>query len=84
MRREMVMKVRVCVEEAGCGDQEAEMPLTGSILPFMVLVCAHCAKSCQLCLTLCDPVDYSQTPLSMGFSWHKHWCGCHPSSRGSS
>ena len=28
-----------------------------------------CAKLLQLCLTLCDPMDYScQAPLSMGFS----------------
>lgn len=43
MRREMVMKVRVCAEEAGCGDQEAEMSLTGPILPLMVFsVCLLC------------------------------------------
>ena len=27
-----------------------------------------CEKSLQLCLTLCDSVDYSQASLSMGFS----------------
>lgn len=43
MRREMVMKVRVRAEEAGCVDQEAEMSLTGSILPLMVFsVCLPC------------------------------------------
>ena len=30
----------------------------------------------QLCPALCDPMDYSpQAPLSMGFSWHRHWSG---------
>ena len=35
-----------------------------------------CAKSLQLCLTLCDPMDHSQqAPLSMGFSRRKYWSG---------
>ena len=30
----------------------------------------------QLCLTLCDPMDYSlQAPLSMEFSRQEHWRG---------
>ena len=34
------------------------------------------AKSLQLCLTLCDPVDCSpQAPLSMGFSRQEYWSG---------
>ena len=28
-------------------------------------------KSLQSCPTLCNPIDYSQTPLSMGFSRQK-------------
>ena len=35
-----------------------------------------CAKSLQLCPTLCDPMDCShQTPLSMGFSRQGYWSG---------
>ena len=34
-----------------------------------------CAKSLQLCLTLCDPMDCSQAPLFMGFSRQKYWSG---------
>ena len=34
------------------------------------------AKSLQLCLTLCDPIDGShQAPLSLGFSRQEHWSG---------
>ena len=35
------------------------------------------AKSLQLCLTLCDSMDYvaCQTPLSMGFSRQEYWSG---------
>ena len=31
----------------------------------------------QLCLTLCDPMDYIayQAPLSMGFSRQEYWSG---------
>ena len=31
----------------------------------------------QLCLTLCDPMDYSpcQAPMSMGFSRQEYWSG---------
>ena len=36
-----------------------------------------CAKSLQLCVTLCDPMDYIafQAPLSMEFSRQEHWSG---------
>ena len=35
-----------------------------------------CAKSLQLCLTLCDPMDCSrQAPLFMGFSRDEYWSG---------
>ena len=41
------------------------------------------AKSLQLCLTLCNPMDNIawQTPLSMGFSKQEYWSGlpCPPS-----
>ena len=30
-------------------------------------------KSLQLCPTLCDPMDCSQGPLSMGFSRQGYW-----------
>ena len=34
------------------------------------------AKSLQLCLTLCDPMDVAwQALLSMGFSRQEHWSG---------
>ena len=33
------------------------------------------AKSFQSCLTLCDPMDRSLAPLSMGFSRQKYWSG---------
>ena len=34
------------------------------------------AKSLQLCLTLCNPMDCScQAPLSMGFSRQEYWSG---------
>ena len=29
----------------------------------------------QSCLTLCDPMDYSQAPLSMEFSRQEYWSG---------
>ena len=37
-------------------------------------VCVH-AKLLQLCLTLCDPMDYiaCQVPLSMEFSRQEYW-----------
>ena len=41
-----------------------------------------CAKSLQLCLTLCDPMNHSpQAPLSMEFSRQEYWSGlpCLPS-----
>ena len=35
-----------------------------------------CAKSLQLCPTLCNPMDCSrQGPLSMGFSRQEYWSG---------
>ena len=37
---------------------------------------AAAAKSLQLCLTLCDPMDVThQAPLSMGFSKQEYWSG---------
>ena len=36
----------------------------------------ECAKTLQLCLTLCDPMDHSpQAPLSTGFSRQEDWSG---------
>ena len=32
-------------------------------------------QSLPSCPTLCDPVDCSQAPLSMGFSRQEHWRG---------
>ena len=36
-----------------------------------------CAKLLQLCLTLCNPMDYiaHQAPLCMGFSRQEYWSG---------
>ena len=34
-----------------------------------------CARSLQSCPTLRDPMDYSQAPLSMGFSRQEYWSG---------
>ena len=46
----------------------------------MVVTCVH-AKLLQSCLTLCDPMDYSQPGLSVhGFPRQEYWSGlpCHP------
>ena len=42
----------------------------------------ECAQSPQSCPTLCDPIDYSQVPLSMGFFRQEYWNDI-SSSRGS-
>ena len=43
--------------------------------PRVFLVCM-CAKSLQLCLTLCDSMDCShQPPLSTGVSQQEYWSG---------
>ena len=43
--------------------------------PRVFLVCM-CAKSLQLCLTLCDSMDCSrQAPLPMRFSMQEYWSG---------
>ena len=36
---------------------------------------AAAAKLLQSCPTLCDPIDGSQAPPSLGFSWQEHWSG---------
>ena len=42
----------------------------------VLVVAVVCAKSLQLCLTLCDPMDSSLPgPLSMGFSRPESWRG---------
>ena len=33
------------------------------------------AKLLESCLTPCDPIDYCQAPLSMGFSKQEYWSG---------
>ena len=33
------------------------------------------AKLLESCLTPCDPIDYCQAPLSMGFSKQEYWGG---------
>ena len=36
----------------------------------------HSKRRCaQSCLILCDPMDYSQAPLSMEFSRQEYWSG---------
>ena len=37
--------------------------------------CAVLCVTAQSCLTLCDPMDRSQAPLSMGFSRQQYWSG---------
>ena len=37
--------------------------------------CAVLCVTAQSCLTLCDPTDRSQAPLSMGFSRQQYWSG---------
>ena len=42
----------------------------------IVAAAAAAAKSLQLCLTLCDPIDGSPPGfLSLGFSRQEHWSG---------
>ena len=43
-------------------------------MTFVNIPCV-CAKLLQYCLTLCDLVDCSQAPLSMGFSRQEYWSG---------
>ena len=43
---------------------------------FIYHMYVYCAKSFQLCPTLCKSVDHShQAPLSMGFSRQEYWSG---------
>ena len=47
------------------------------ILLFFSLIYTSCeseSEVAQLCLTLCDPMDY-QAPLSMEFSRQEYWSG---------
>ena len=45
-------------------------------LPAKKSAAAAAAKSLQLCLTLCDPMDCShQAPPFMGFSRQEYWSG---------
>ena len=37
----------------------------------------HVSSVAHLCLTLCDPMDCSQAPLSMEFSSKNNGMGCH-------
>ena len=39
------------------------------------IAAAAAAKSLQSCPTLCDPVDSSQAPWSLGFSRQEYWSG---------
>ena len=48
-------------------------PLRG---PSKLILLQLCAKSLQLCPTLCDPLDGShQAPPSLGFSRQEYWSG---------
>ena len=40
-----------------------------------LFVAVHAIKSLWLHLTLCDPMDYSQVPLPMGFPRQEFWSG---------
>ena len=44
------------------------------LLTYIAVLRCMRAKLLQLCLTLCDPMDYS-LPLSMGFSRLEYWSG---------
>ena len=37
--------------------------------------CMHTCSAAQSCLTLCNPMDCSQCPLSMEFSRQEYWLG---------
>ena len=42
----------------------------------LIVAAAAAAKSLQLCLTLCDPIDGSPPGFpSLGFSRQEHWSG---------
>ena len=44
--------------------------------PVLTALAAATAKSLQLCLTLCDPIDAAhQAPSSLGFSRQEYWNG---------
>ena len=45
-----------------------------TVFPILCSLAFLCAKSLQLCQTLCDPMDWAyQAPLSMRFSRQENW-----------
>ena len=54
------------------------LPNTSTRIFFFSLIivfAAAAAKLLQPCPTLCDPIDSSQAPPSLGFSRQEHWSG---------
>ena len=59
-----------------CADLFEVLPKASEIVPTSHSLYFHHAKWLQLCLTLCNPVDYNfLAPLSMGFSRQEYWRG---------
>ena len=55
---------------------DINLPFLQEALRYILETTAAAAKSLQLCLTLCDPIDGShQAPPSLGFSRQEHWSG---------
>ena len=44
------------------------------LIPIMIIRHYLCSEA-QSCLTLRNPMDHSQAPLSMGFSRQEYWSG---------
>jgi len=48
----------------------------GPIFPYLIQITnKRKVKAAPLCPTLCDPMDCSQTPLSVEFSRQEYWSG---------
>ena len=71
-------------EGAGRGEAEWESGLVGATIIYAIdkqqvlqdSTAAAAAKSFQLCLTLCNPIDSSPPGSpSLGFSRQEHWSG---------
>ena len=45
------------------------------VCTYIHIYAAAAAKSLQSCPTLCDPIDGSPPPPSLGFSRQEHWGG---------
>ena len=64
--RDITLPTKVCLVKA----------MVFSVVTYGYAAAAAAAKSLQLCLTLCDPIDGSPPgSLSMGFSRQEYWRG---------